>query len=207
MAYGGPPAPKIVLVMPPASPASHAQRGETILSEDLLNRLKIPNHSTNRPSSSMPAARGRLTRSVTPSAVPTRIMGTRRVHSARTAVFGFSSPTLNAAARSASTNSASANLRDTRCVASGIVTSAAPKPVIPKITAPRNAIAANAAVSISDLDCRVERVQTGDLGGAQHVSLHRLQHFGRGEPALHRTIGHVEREQREDVVVRDRVVP
>jgi hypothetical protein len=31
-------------------------------------------------------------------------------------------------------------LSGTRCVASGIVTSAAPKPVTPKISAPRNAI-------------------------------------------------------------------
>ena len=96
----------------------------------------------------MPAVRGRLTSNVTPSAVPTRIIGTRRVHSARTALFGFSSPTLSAAARSASTKSASANCSDTRCVASGMVTSAAPKPVMPKMSAPAKAMAASAAVSI-----------------------------------------------------------
>jgi hypothetical protein len=88
----------------------------------------------------MPAARGRLTSTVTPSAVPATIIGMRRVHSARTAFFGFSRPMLSAAARSASTKSASANLSGTRCVASGIVTSAAPNPVTPKISAPRNAI-------------------------------------------------------------------
>ena len=36
----------------------------------------------NTPSAAIAAWRGRLTRSVTPSAVPTRIIGTRRVHSA-----------------------------------------------------------------------------------------------------------------------------
>src|ERR1700682_3028854 len=95
----------------------------------------------------MPAARGRLTSSVTPSAVPRRIIGTSRVHSLRTAFFGLSRPTPSAQARSASANSASANLSGTKWVASGMVTSAAPKPVIPKISAPRKAIADSSAVS------------------------------------------------------------
>ena len=90
----------------------------------------------------MPAARGRLTSSVTPATVPARIIGTRRRYSPRAALRGFSSPTLNELAMSASANSASANLSGTRCVASGIATSAAPKPVAPNTIEPRNAIAA-----------------------------------------------------------------
>src|SRR5687768_15160898 len=210
MAYGGPPAPNNVLVMPPASPAGQAQTGEMIRARACGNSVNTPKPSTNSPSRIMPASRGRLTSSVTPSTVPTRIIGTRRVHSPRTAFFGFSKPTLSAAARSASTNSASANLSGTRWVASGMVISAAPKPVMPNTSAPRNAIPASAAASSkpgSNSDLGVERVQAGDLGGAEHVAFHRLQDFSRGELALHRALLHVEGEQREHVMVRDRIVP
>jgi len=62
------------------------------------------------------------------NAVPTRIIGTSRNHSSRAAFPGFSKPTRIALDKSARTNSASANLRGTRCVARGMVTSAAPKP-------------------------------------------------------------------------------
>src|SRR5438045_2684602 len=44
----------------------------------------------------MPALRGRLTSSVTPSAVPAAIIGTRRRHPERRAVFGLSKRTLTA---------------------------------------------------------------------------------------------------------------
>src|SRR2546423_1386382 len=98
------------------------------------------------------APRGRLTSSVTPSAVPARIIGTRRRHSARTAFLGFSSPTLKAQQRSTIAKSGSANASGTRCVASGMVTSAEPKPVMPKISAPTNAIPASSAPSIATDD-------------------------------------------------------
>src|SRR5262245_50365213 len=94
---------------------------------------------TKAPRSSIPAARGRLTSTVTPARVPTRIIGMRRRYSPRDAFFGFSSPTLNELAMSASTYSARANLSGTKCVASGIATSAAPKPIAPKMIEPAKA--------------------------------------------------------------------
>src|SRR6267378_7326823 len=102
------------------------------------------------PRSSVAVPRGRLTRSVTPSAVPTVIIGARRTHSSRNALLGFSKPMRSAQDRSARTKSASANLSGTRCVASGMVTSAAPKPVTPKISAPMNALPASSAISCTD---------------------------------------------------------
>src|SRR5205085_9092058 len=94
------------------------------------------------------APRGRLTSRVTPSAVPARIIGTRRRHSARTALRGFSSPTLNAQHKSTTANNGSANASGTKCVASGMVTRAEPKPVMPKISAPKKAMSASSALSI-----------------------------------------------------------
>ena len=64
-----------------------------------------------------------------------------RVHSLFTAFLGFSKPMRKALARSISTNSASANGSGTKWVANGTVTSAAPKPVMPKITEPAKAAA------------------------------------------------------------------
>jgi len=76
------------------------------------------------------------------ASLPAMIIGTSRIHSARTAFFGFSKPTRSAQARSTSTKSASAKRSGTRCVASGMVTSAAPKPVTPNTSAPRKAMPA-----------------------------------------------------------------
>src|SRR6266850_2272166 len=149
MAYGGPPAPKRVLVMPPAKPASQAQCTDTSFVR-WGSRLYTPNARMKSPRSSVAVARGRLTRSVTPSAVPTAIVGTSRTHSSRSAFLGSSKPMRSAQDRSARTKSASANLSGTRCVASGMVTSAAPKPVTPKISAPMNAIPASSAISCTD---------------------------------------------------------
>ncbi len=70
------------------------------------------------------------------------MVGTRRVHSPFTACFGFSKPMRKALARSISTNNASAKGSGTKCVAKGTVTSAAPKPVMPKTTEPAKAAAA-----------------------------------------------------------------
>src|ERR1043165_509435 len=102
---------------------------------------------TKPPSSSMPAARGRLTSTVTPATVPARIIGTSRRYSPRTAFFGFSRPTLNEVPMSARAHRASANWRGTRCVASGMAMSAAPKPVAPNTIDPRKAIAARIGYS------------------------------------------------------------
>src|SRR6476659_5076728 len=131
----------------------------------------------NAPRSSIPAARGRLTSTVTPSAVPTTIIGTSRVHSLRTSFFGFSSPTLNAQHRSTMAKSASANLSGTRCVASGIVTSAEPKPVMPKISAPKKAIAASSAASIP---------MDEQGSGARAVHATQLRHIARERQAVAR---------------------
>src|SRR5690606_25676204 len=159
----------------------------------------------------MPAVRGRWTSSVAPSTVPTAIIGTRRVHSARTAPRGFSIPTRSALTRSVSAKSASANLSGTKCVASGMVTSAEPKPVMPKISAPRKAMPASAAVSPgsikSGLDRRVERVATGQLRRAEHVRLDRLEDIGTAKAFVHRAPLHAKRVEREDVVMDDGVVP
>src|SRR6185503_3979628 len=176
--------------MPPARPAIHAQPG--LITRRCARRTSVnsPYARTKRPRRTMPAARGRLTSSVTPSALPTKIIGTRRVHSARSAI-----------------------LRGTKCVASGMVTSAAPKPVMPKTSAPRNAMPERrktSAASVrrwSDLHAGIQRVAAADLGRAQRVSLDRLQHVGGGELALHRALVEVDGEQREDVAVRDLVVP
>src|SRR5207244_13586022 len=65
----------------------------------------------------------------------------------RLALFGFPRPTLMAQQRSAVARSASANWSGTKWVASGMVTSAEPKPVMPKISAPANAMAASSAAS------------------------------------------------------------
>src|SRR5690348_17325032 len=73
--------------------------------------------------------------------------GTRRVHSERTAFLGFSSPTASAQDRSTTTKRASAIGSGTKCVASGMVTSAEPKPVMPKISAPTKANAARIGAS------------------------------------------------------------
>lgn len=51
----------------------------------------------------------------------------------------------HALVQSSSENIARANGRGTRCVASGMVSNAEPKPVTPKMNAPPNAIAAKAA--------------------------------------------------------------
>src|SRR5438105_3421220 len=147
MAYGGPPAPKSALVVPPQRPASQAQRGSITRAGPRRSRLYSAYETTKAPSSAMPAARGRLTSSVTPSAVPTRIIGTRRRHSSRAALRGFSRPTLNAVERSTSAKSGSANCNGTKCVASGIVTSAEPKPVTPTTSAPMKASPASSPAS------------------------------------------------------------
>ena len=83
------------------------------------------------PSASMPVLRGKLTSSVTPMARPTTIIGAMRTTSAFTAWRRFSSPTRSELARSTTENIASANVSGTRWVASGIVMSAEPNPVIP----------------------------------------------------------------------------
>ena len=83
------------------------------------------------PSASMPALRGRFTSSVTPIARPTTIIGAMRTTSAFTACRGFSRPTRRELARSTTENIASANVSGTRWVASGMVISAEPKPVMP----------------------------------------------------------------------------
>src|SRR4051812_10300843 len=123
------------------------------------------------PSRIMPAARGKLTSSVTPSAVPARIIGTRRVHSLFTAFFGFSSPTLKAQHRSTTAKSASANLSGTKCVASGMVTSAEPNPVRPKINAPMKAITAKTLSLIGNQQFRgggsIHGAQARDVAGEQ----------------------------------------
>ena len=79
----------------------------------------------------MPVFRGRFTSSVTPMARPTTIIGTMRTTSAFTACRGFSRPTRSELARSTTENIASAKVSGTRCVASGMVISADPKPVMP----------------------------------------------------------------------------
>src|ERR1700730_7986036 len=148
----------------------------------------------------MPAWRGRFTSSVTPSAVPTRIIGTSRFHSARTAFLGFSRPTLRAQARSARANSASVSLSGMNWVASGIVISAEPNPVKPNISAPANAMTASAVTSPSgmnsvnnpdlrsNLDGGIERIEPAHLGDSQHVPLYRFERVGAAEAALHRTL-------------------
>ena len=93
----------------------------------------------------METARGRFTRIVIPITVPATTSGSMRLHSAPTAFFGSLSPIRQALVQSSSANIARANGRGTRCVASGIVTSAAPKPVTPKMNAPANAITASVA--------------------------------------------------------------
>src|SRR5260221_4739657 len=133
--------------MPPQRPAIQAQRGSITRAGPWRTSVYSAYASTKTPSSSIPAARGRLTSSVTPSAVPTRIIGTRRRHSSRAALRGFSSPTLNAVARSTSAKRGNANCSGTKCVASGMVTSAEPKPVRPTTSAPRKASAASSAAS------------------------------------------------------------
>src|SRR5216684_1206643 len=142
------------------------------------------------PRSSVAVSRGRLTSSVTPSAVPTRIMGTSRTHSSRSAFLGFSKPMRSAQARSARTNSASANLSGTRCVASGMVTSAAPKPVMPKISAPMNAIPASSATSCTDYQiawrAAVHRAQARHIPRERQAEarLEPLREHGAAESAL-----------------------
>src|SRR5258708_5930913 len=147
MAYGGPPAPKSALVMPPQRPASHAQPAPITRGGPRRTRVYRPYEATKAPRRPMPTARGRLTSSVRPSAVPTRIIGTRRRHSSRAALRGFSRPTLNAVERSTSANSGSANCNGTKWVASGMVTSAEPKPVMPTTSAPMKASPASSAAS------------------------------------------------------------
>src|SRR6185295_18138488 len=136
---------------------------------------------TKLPSNSMPAARGRLTSTVTPAAVPARIIGTRRRYSARTALRGFSSPTLNELAMSASAYSASAKPSGTRCVASGILTSAAPKPVTPNTTEPQKAIAASQSDSAGNDQLLggegIHGPQPVDVAGERQLDA-RLEVFG-----------------------------
>src|SRR5438045_1247189 len=116
----------------------------------------------------MPSARGRFTSSVTPSAVPTRIIGTRRRHSSRAAWRGFSKPTLNAVERSTRAKSGSANCSGTNCTASGMVTSAEPKPLMPTIRAPKKARPASSPASgTMNLErlrrAAIHRAQLGDV--------------------------------------------
>jgi len=80
-----------------------------------------------------------------PSTVPATTSGSMRFTSDFTVFFGSARPMRHALVQSSSANIASANGSDTRCVASGIVTSAAPNPVIPKMMAPANAMTASAA--------------------------------------------------------------
>src|SRR5882672_3772094 len=122
---------------------------------------------TKLPSSSMPAARGRLTSTVTPAAVPARIIGTRRRYSARTALRGFSNPTLKELAMSASAYSASAKPSGTRCVARGMLTSAAPNPVTPNTTEPQKAI----AESQKDSAGNDQLLRRAGIHGAQPVDV------------------------------------
>ena len=80
-----------------------------------------------------------------PIVVPTTISGRMRFHSVATALLGSASPMRQALVQSSKENIASANGRSTRCVASGIVRSAEPKPLIPKMNEPPKAISASAA--------------------------------------------------------------
>jgi hypothetical protein len=80
-----------------------------------------------------------------PSTVPATTSGSMRLTSAFTVFCGSANPMRHALVQSSKANIASANGSDTRCVASGIVTSAAPNPVIPKMIAPANAIVPSAA--------------------------------------------------------------
>src|SRR5436190_10563194 len=164
MAYAGPPAPKSVLVIPPTRPAIHAQPGLITRGGPRCTRVYSAYASTNAPSRNIPAARGRLTSNVTPSAVPTRIIGTSRRHSSRAALRGFSRPTLKAVQRSTRAKRGSANCSGTKCVASGMVMSAEPKPVKPTMSAPRKASPARSAVS---LPMDEQRLRRAAVHGAQ----------------------------------------
>ncbi len=80
-----------------------------------------------------------------PTTLPTIIPGRMRFHSGPCALLGSVRPMRQALVQSSTENIASANGSGTRWVASGIVSSAEPKPVTPKMKAPPNAIAVNAA--------------------------------------------------------------
>ena len=79
----------------------------------------------------MLALRGRISSRLVPTMVPTIMSGTMRTTSALTAWRGFSEATRSALEKSCNTNTASANGSGTKWVASGMVTSAEPNPVMP----------------------------------------------------------------------------
>src|SRR5258706_13010239 len=138
------------------------------------------------PSAKVAAPRGRLTSRVTPAMVPRRMVGTMRVHSLRTAFFGFSKPTRKALARSISTKSANAKGSGTKCVASGTVTSAAPKPVMPNTTDPAKAAVASAAISTGSSAISALFPRRDDEQFVRRPAVHRAQalHVARKRQAV-----------------------
>src|SRR5204862_1453955 len=98
----------------------------------------------------------------------------------------FSKPTRKAFARSISTNSASAKGSGTKCVASGTVTSAAPKPVMPNTTDPAKAAAVKAIISAGSSAISAAILRRNDAQLVRRPAVHRAQplHVARKRQAV-----------------------